>query len=261
MTGVMPVAEPLLKIENLHKTFGDMEVLKGIDLTLERGDVTSIIGSSGSGKTTLLRCINLLEDYQDGIVAIDGEQIGYTMRDGKRVRRPERQIAAQRAMTGMAFQHFNLFPHMSALKNIMIGLLKVRKLPASEAKEIAEHWLARVGLAERRDAYPGQLSGGQQQRVAIARAVAMSPKLMLFDEVTSALDPELVNEVLNVITDLAKDGMTMLLVTPEMQFAHDVSSAIVFMHQGRIAEAGPPHAVLRNPQSNRLADFLKGSKL
>jgi polar amino acid transport system ATP-binding protein len=257
----MPVAEPLLRIENLHKTFGDMEVLKGIDLTVERGDVTSIIGSSGSGKTTLLRCVNLLENYQDGIVAIDGEQIGYTMRGGNRVRRPERQIAAQRAMTGMAFQHFNLFPHMSALRNVMLGLVKVRKLPVKEAMEAAEHWLARVGLADRHDAYPGQLSGGQQQRVAIARAVAMSPKLMLFDEVTSALDPELVNEVLNVITDLARDGMTMLLVTHEMKFAHDVSSAVVFMHQGRIAEAGPPNEILRNPRSTRLADFLKGSKL
>ncbi len=254
------MAEPLLRIENLHKRFGDLEVLKGVDLTMNKGDVTSIIGSSGSGKTTLLRCVNLLEDYGDGIVAIDGEQIGYTTHNGRRVRRPERQIVAQRAMTGMAFQQFNLFPHMTALRNIMLGLVKVKKMPAAEAEGMAEAWLERVGLGDRRDAFPGQLSGGQQQRVAIARAVAMSPKLMLFDEVTSALDPELVNEVLYVIRDLAGDGMTMLLVTHEMQFAHDVSSKVVFMHDGRIAEAGPPQEVLRNPKSDRLAEFLRSSK-
>ena len=251
---------PVLRIENLHKRFGDLEVLKGVDLTMNKGDVTSIIGSSGSGKTTLLRCVNMLEDYEDGIIAIDGEQIGYTERNGRRVRRPESQIAAQRAMTGMAFQQFNLFPHMTALKNIMLGLIKVKKTPAAEAEGIAETWLDRVGLSDKRDAFPGQLSGGQQQRIAIARAVAMSPKLMLFDEVTSALDPELVNEVLNVITDLAGDGMTMLLVTHEMQFAHDVSSKVVFMHQGRIAEEGAPKEVLKNPKSERLAEFLKSSK-
>lgn len=256
----LEMEEPLLRIENLHKHFDRLEVLKGIDLTMNKGDVTSIIGSSGSGKTTLLRCVNFLQDYSDGVIAIDGEQIGYTTKSGSRVRRPERQIAVQRAMTGMVFQQFNLFPHMTALRNITLGLIKVKKLPAVEANEIAESWLERVGLGERRDAYPGQLSGGQQQRVAIARAVAMSPKLMLFDEVTSALDPELVNEVLNVITDLAADGMTMLLVTHEMQFAHNVSSNVVFMHEGRIAEAGPPREVLKNPKSDRLAAFLKSSK-
>lgn len=254
------MTEPLLRIENLHKRFGKLEVLKGVDLTMNKGDITSIIGSSGSGKTTLLRCVNLLEDYNDGIVAIDGEQIGYTSRDGRRVRRSEREIAAQRAMTGMAFQQFNLFPHMTALRNIMLGLVKVRKMAAAEAADVARTWLDRVGLGDRGDSYPGQLSGGQQQRVAIARAVAMNPKLMLFDEVTSALDPELVNEVLNVIKDLASDGMTMLLVTHEMQFAHDVSSEVVFMHEGRVAEHGPPQQVLQNPQTDRLATFLKSSK-
>jgi len=254
------MVEQVLRIQNLHKSFGDIEVLKGVDLTMNKGDVTSIIGSSGSGKTTLLRCVNLLEDYTDGVVEIDGEQIGYTNYNGKRVRRPERQIAGQRAMTGMAFQQFNLFPHMTALKNIMLGLSKVKKMPVAEAKDIAQTWLERVGLGDRGSAFPGQLSGGQQQRVAIARAVAISPKLMLFHEVTSALDPELVNEVLNVITDLAGDGMTMLLVTHEMQFAHDVSSNIVFMHDGRIAEAGPPGEVLNKPKSDRLAAFLKSSK-
>lgn len=251
---------PVLRIKNLHKRFGDLEVLKGVDLAMRKGDITSIIGSSGSGKTTLLRCVNMLEDYDEGVIEIDGEQIGYTIRGGRRVRRPEGQIAAQRAMTGMAFQQFNLFPHMTALKNVMLGLVKVKKMRPSAAQAIAENWIARVGLADKRDAFPGQLSGGQQQRIAIARAVAMSPKLMLFDEVTSALDPELVNEVLNVITDLAKDGMTMLLVTHEMQFAHDVSTTVVFMHQGRIAEEGPPKQVLKNPKSERLVEFLKSSK-
>lgn len=256
----MTMTEPLLRIEKLHKRFGKIEVLKGVDLTMKKGDVTSIIGSSGSGKTTLLRCVNLLDDYNDGSVSIDGEQIGYTVRNGRRVRLPERRIATQRALTGMAFQQFNLFPHMTALKNVMLGLLKVRRKPVAEATEIAESWLDRVGLADKRHAYPGQLSGGQQQRVAIARAVAMSPKLMLFDEVTSALDPELVNEVLNVITDLASDGMTMLLVTHEMRFAFQVSSEVVFMNDGLIAEAGPPGTVMTNPTSTRMAEFLKSSK-
>ena len=252
--------QPLLKIENLHKSFDDLEVLKGVDLTVMKGDVVSLIGSSGSGKTTLLRCVNLLEDYDEGVVAIDGEQIGYTYRNGKRIRRREKDIAAQRSMTGMAFQQFNLFPHMSALRNVMLGLIKVKKMRPVEAQNIAETWLDRVGLLDRKDHYPGQLSGGQQQRVAIARAIAMNPKLMLFDEVTSALDPELVNEVLNVIKDLASDGMTMLLVTHEMQFAYEVSNKVVFMHEGRVAEEGSPADVFNNPKSDRLAEFLKNSK-
>ena len=164
-------------------------------------------------------------------------------------------------MTGMAFQQFNLFPHMSALGNVVLGLTKVKKMQPGEAQGIAETWLARVGLLDRKDNYPGQLSGGQQQRVAIARAIAMSPKLMLFDEVTSALDPELVNEVLNVIKDLASDGMTMLVVTHEMQFAYDVSSKVIFMHEGRIAEEGPPENIFKNPKSRRLSEFLKNSKI
>jgi polar amino acid transport system ATP-binding protein len=252
--------EPILKITNLHKRFGKLEVLKGIDLTVQKGDVVSLIGSSGSGKTTLLRCINLLEDYEEGVVAIEGEQIGYKMSNGKRVRRSEREIANQRAMTGMVFQQFNLFPHMTAVRNVMLGLVKTRKMSADEARVIAEKWLERVGMFDRRDHYPGQLSGGQQQRVAIARAIAMNPKLMLFDEVTSALDPELVNEVLNVVKNLANDGMTMLLVTHEMQFAHDVSSKIIFMDEGKIAEEGPPKELFQNPKTERLSAFLKNSK-
>jgi len=254
------VIKPLVTIENLHKSFGNIEVLKGIDLSVNKSDVVSLIGSSGSGKTTLLRCINLLETFEKGSITIDGEQIGFKLKDGIRTKLPQREMAQQRSMTGMAFQQFNLFPHMTALKNVMLGLVKVKKMNPEEAREIAEKWLRRVGLIDRKDHFPGQLSGGQQQRVAIARAIAMNPKLMLFDEVTSALDPELVGEVLNVIKDLANDGMTMVLVTHEMQFAHDVSSKIVFMNDGVIEEEGCPEDLFNNPQSERLASFLKSTK-
>jgi polar amino acid transport system ATP-binding protein len=254
-----PVLEaPVLEILDLHKKFTDIEVLKGVDLTMATGDVVSVIGSSGSGKTTMLRCVNLLEDFEQGSIRIDGEEIGYTA--AQRRRRKESEIARQRSMTGMVFQQFNLFPHMTALGNVTLGLLKVKKLPKAEATAIADKWLERVGMAERRNHYPGQLSGGQQQRVAIARAIAMNPKVMLFDEVTSALDPELVNEVLNVIKSLAADGMTMLLVTHEMKFAYEVSRRVVFMNQGKIEEQGAPEDVFRNPQSQRLAEFLKNAK-
>ena len=249
----------VLEIESLHKQFGEVEVLKGVDLDMESGDVVSIIGSSGSGKTTLLRCVNLLEDFQQGSIRIDGQEIGYTPMPERR-RRKEAEIARQRAMTGMVFQQFNLFPHMSALGNVTLGLTKVKKLPKAEAVAVAERWLEKVGMIERRNHYPGQLSGGQQQRVAIARAIAMNPKIMLFDEVTSALDPELVNEVLNVIKSLAAEGMTMLLVTHEMKFAYEVSRRVVFMNQGRIEEQGAPADVFRNPRSARLAEFLKNAK-
>ena len=252
------MAQPILKIENLHKKFKDIEVLKGVDLSLETGDVVSIIGSSGSGKTTLLRCVNMLEEFHQGRILIDNEEIGYS--GPQRKARKETEIARQRAMTGMVFQQFNLFPHMTALRNVTLGLTKVNKLPMAEANAIAEKWLARVGLSDRSNHYPGQLSGGQQQRVAIARAVAMNPKVMLFDEVTSALDPELVTEVLNVIKDLATEGMTMLLVTHEMKFAFEVSRRVVFMNQGKIEEQGAPEAMFRNPQSRRLAEFLKNAK-
>ncbi len=254
------MTQPLVNIVNLHKRFGELEVLKGIDLSVNKGDVVSLIGSSGSGKTTLLRCINLLETFEEGSVQIEGEEIGYKRGDDKRTRLPQKEIARQRAMTGMAFQQFNLFPHMTALKNVMLGLIKVKGMPRDQARDIAEKWLTRVGLIDRKDHFPGQLSGGQQQRVAIARAIAMSPKLMLFDEVTSALDPELVNEVLTVVKDLANDGMTMILVTHEMQFAYDVSTKIVFMNQGVIEEEGEPQALFNNPKSVRLANFLKSTK-
>ncbi len=253
------MADPLLVIENLHKKFDHLEVLRGVDLRMNAGDVVSIIGSSGSGKTTMLRCVNLLEDFHEGRIAIDGQEIGYAVKGGRRVRLPNSVVARHRALTGMAFQTFNLFPHLSALKNVTLGLIKVRGMKKDEAVAIAERWLDRVGLLARRDHYPGQLSGGQQQRVAIARAIAMNPKLMLFDEVTSALDPELVNEVLNVIKDLARDGMTMLIVTHEMRFAYEVSHRIIFMNEGRIGEEGPPSDVFNKPKTQRLAEFLKNS--
>lgn len=249
----------ILEIRNLHKRFGDLEVLRGVDFSMQKGDVVCVIGSSGSGKTTLLRCINMLEDFNEGEIFIDGQTIGYEIRHGVRTRKREKDIAAQRALTGMAFQQFNLFPHMTATENVMLGLVKVKKIPKGEAQGIAKKWLTRVGLSDRCDYYPGQLSGGQQQRVAIARAIAMSPKLMLFDEVTSALDPELVNEVLMVIKDLARDGMTMLLVTHEMRFAFEVANRVIFMNEGRIGEEGDPKEMFVNPKTERLAEFLKNS--
>ncbi|PRD43259.1 ATP-binding protein [Phyllobacterium phragmitis] len=249
----------LLEIRDLHKSYGAVEVLKGVDCTMRQGDVVSIIGSSGSGKTTMLRCINMLEEFEGGTISIDGQAIGYEIVNGQRRRKSEREIARQRALTGMAFQQFNLFPHMSAVGNVMLGLVKVKKIGRDEARAVAETWLDRVGLRERAEHYPGQLSGGQQQRVAIARAIAMNPKLMLFDEVTSALDPELVNEVLQVIKNLAQDGMSMLLVTHEMRFAYEVSNRVIFMNQGRIGEEGNPREMFHKPGTERLAEFLKSS--
>jgi polar amino acid transport system ATP-binding protein len=249
----------LLEIRGLRKLFGAVEVLKGVDCTMRQGEVISIIGSSGSGKTTMLRCINMLEDFQGGRILLDGEEIGYEETPAGRKRKSEREIARQRLLTGMAFQQFNLFPHMTAAANIMLGLVKVKKMKRDEARANAEKWLDRVGLAERADHYPGQLSGGQQQRVAIARAIAMNPRLMLFDEVTSALDPELVGEVLQVIKGLAADGMSMLLVTHEMRFAYEVSTRVIFMNQGVIGEEGDPKEMFIRPGTERLAEFLKTS--
>ena len=256
----MDKRQPLLAIRGLTKQFGATEVLKGVDLNLDQGDVVSIIGSSGSGKTTLLRCVNLLEEYQGGDIVLDGETIGYRATNGRRHRLGDRELSRQRAMTGMVFQSFNLFPHLSAAGNVMLGLRKVLRLPKAEARAIAEKWLARVGLAARADHYPSQLSGGQQQRVAIARALAMNPKLVLLDEVTSALDPELVQEVLNTVKGIAEDGATLLIVTHEMRFARDVSSRVVFMEQGRIHEEGPPAEIFGNPRSTRLAEFLRNTR-
>jgi polar amino acid transport system ATP-binding protein len=245
------MAQPILKIENLHKKFKEVEVLKGVDLSLETGDVVSIIGSSGSGKTTLLRCVDLLEQFDAGEIRLDGELMGYRLNDGRRMRLSGRELARQRSRMGMVFQSYNLFPHLTALRNVMLGLTKVRRLPVSEAREIAEHWLDRVGLAN-----PSAISGGQQQRVAIARALAMEPRLLLLDEVTSALDPELVQEVLLTIRSLAEAGTTMLIVTHEMRFARQVSTRTVFMDHGAIVEEGDPAIILGEPNSRRLREFL-----
>jgi len=246
----------LLRVTDVHKRFGRSEVLKGVSLDIERGEVLSIIGSSGSGKTTLLRCINLLEEYESGTIELDSKLIGYRIAGSRRKRLGEREASRQRAEIGMVFQSFNLFPHMTAERNVMLGLTKVRGMSKAAAGRLAVEWLDRVGLAEKRDFYPYQLSGGQQQRVAIARAVAMEPKLLLLDEVTSALDPELVGEVLTVIQGLAQSGMTMLVVSHEMHFVRDIATQVVFMDNGQIAEQGSPEEVLMRPRSPRLIAFL-----
>lgn len=254
------MSENILEIEGLEKSYGDHQVLKGVNLSLKKGDVVSIIGSSGSGKTTLLRCVNLLEEFQGGTIRISGKEIGYREANGVRKKVGSREITQDRALTGMVFQSFNLFPHLTALQNITLALRKVQKKSKAEANEIGNHWLGKVGLPDRGDAYPGQLSGGQQQRIAIARAIAMNPTVMLFDEVTSALDPELINEVLDVIKSLAVDGMTMLIVTHEMRFAYEVSNKVIFMHEGVIAVEGTPEEVFKGSSNERLNSFLSSTK-
>ena len=245
------MSDCLLEISGLRKFFGPVEVLKGVDFSMREGEVVSIIGSSGSGKTTMLRCINMLEEFQGGTIRLDGETIGYEETASGRKRKSETEIARQRALTGMAFQQFNLFPHMSAVENVMLGLVKVKKMGREEAREIALKWLERVGLAERAGHYPGQLSGGQQQRVAIARALCMQPEVMLFDEPTSALDPEMIKEVLDVMVQLAEDGMTMICVTHEMGFARSVANKVVFMDKGQVVESADPVTCFTNPQNER----------
>jgi polar amino acid transport system ATP-binding protein len=247
----------VVRIAGVGKSFGDHRVLQGVDLEVRRGEVVTIIGPSGSGKTTLLRCINLLEVYDEGSIQIDGVEVGY--REGQaaaRTRRSERELAPIRAQTGMVFQMFYLFPHLTAVENVMLGLIKVRRKPKAEARGIAEHWLDRVGLAHKLDSLPAQLSGGQQQRVGIARAVAMEPKVLLLDEITSALDPELVGEVLAVVHQLAEEGMTMIVVTHEMSFAQEISRQVVFMDGGRITAQGTPAQIFDAPQNDRLTAFL-----
>ncbi len=253
----MPVgAAPALVVSDLHKRFGPLEVLKGVSLTANNGDVISMIGSSGSGKSTLLRCINLLEVPDAGEVFVAGELI--RMSHGRHGPRPAdpKQVDRIRTRIGMVFQSFNLWSHMTVLENVIEAPVHVLKLPKAEAIERAESLLAKVGIADKRDHYPAHLSGGQQQRAAIARALAMEPQVMLFDEPTSALDPELVGEVLRVIRDLAEEGRTMLIVTHEIGFAREVSSRTVFLHQGRIEEEGAPAEVFGNPRSERLRQFL-----
>ncbi len=248
-----------LEARGIRKRFGTHEVLKGVSLSAARGDVISVIGSSGSGKSTLLRCINLLEQPDEGRIFLSGEELRLVPdRDGSLRAADPRQLQRFRTRLAMVFQHFNLWAHLTAIENVMEAPVHVLGKSKGEAREVAEAMLARVGVAHRRDQYPSRLSGGEQQRVAIARALAMEPEVMLFDEPTSALDPERVGEVLKVMRDLAAEGRTMVVVTHEMGFAREVSSKLVFLHDGRIEEEGDPRVVLANPSSDRLRQFLAG---
>lgn len=246
----------MVKAEAVHKNFGRLEVLRGIDLQVLPKEVMCIIGPSGSGKSTFLRCINHLEKIDAGRLYVDGELVGYIQRGDKLYELADREVCRKRSEIGMVFQRFNLFPHMSALENVIEAPVQVKGESRASAEAKARKLLERVGLGEKINAYPNQLSGGQQQRVAIARALAMQPKLMLFDEPTSALDPELVGEVLDVMRGLAEDGMTMIVVTHEMGFAREVGDTLVFMDGGVIVEAGTPREVLANPQQERTRAFL-----
>jgi polar amino acid transport system ATP-binding protein len=246
----------MVKAEGVHKRFGRLEVLKGVTLEVLPGDVMCLLGPSGSGKSTLLRCINHLEKIDAGRLSVDGELVGYREEAGKLHELRDAEVARKRAEIGMVFQHFNLFPHMTAIENVTCAPMRVRKIGREPARARAEELLASVGLADKLAAYPAQLSGGQQQRVAIARALAMDPKLMLFDEPTSALDPELVGEVLQAMQRLAREGMTMVVVTHEMGFAREVADSVVFMDEGVVVESGPPGEVLSNPRHERTRSFL-----
>ena len=237
---------PLVSIVDVRKSFGANEVLKGVSLPVEKGDVVAIIGRSGSGKSTLLRCINGLETHDSGSIVVDGVEVGGAKTDMRALRRH----------VGMVFQQFNLFPHLTALGNVMLAPRVVEKMGEREARDLALDMLAKVGLADKRDSYPSQLSGGQQQRVAIARALALRPMALLCDEITSALDPELVNEVLRVVERLAGEGMTLMLVTHEMRFARDVGTKLVFMHEGRVHEQGAPKTLFAAPQTPELQQFI-----
>ncbi|WP_380161436.1 amino acid ABC transporter ATP-binding protein [Kineococcus sp. R86509] len=250
------MSTPLVKALNVSKAFGHVEVLKGIDLEVNSGEVVCLLGPSGSGKTTLLRCINSLERIDGGRIWVDGDLVGLEERNGRLHRLTDKRIAAQRRDIGMVFQRFNLFPHLTALENVVEAPIRVRGLSRKQAHERADVLLERVGLADRAQNYPSQLSGGQQQRVAIARALAMQPKLMLFDEPTSALDPELVGEVLQVMRELAADGTTMVVVTHEVAFARDVADQVVFMDGGVVVERGTPAEVIGNPKEERTRTFL-----
>ena len=247
---------PMVKAEAIHKRFGRLEVLKGVSLEVAPQEVVVIIGPSGSGKSTLLRCINHLEKIDGGRLWVDGELVGYRQSGDRLYELREKEIARKRAEIGMVFQSFNLFPHMTALENLMVGPVEVKGISKEGARSRGFELLARVGLENRADAYPAQLSGGQQQRVAIARALAMDPKLMLFDEPTSALDPELVGEVLDAMRRLAELGMTMIVVTHEIGFAREVGDSLHFMDEGVVVESGPPREVLANPQHERTRQFL-----
>jgi len=250
------VAEAMVTVTNVDKFYGSHQVLFGIDFTVSDGETVCLIGPSGSGKSTLLRCVNHLEEISAGSIKVDGELVGYRLEKGRLHELREREACAKRVGIGMVFQHFNLFPHMTAVENVSFAPIRVKGESKAAARAYARELLGRVGLGERCDAYPSQLSGGQQQRVAIARALAMDPKLMLFDEPTSALDPELVGEVLSVMRELAQAGMTMIVVTHEMGFAREVADRVVFMDSGVVVEQGAPDDVINNPQHERTKSFL-----
>ncbi|MBK9237847.1 MAG: ATP-binding cassette domain-containing protein [Rhodoferax sp.] len=253
-------ASTQLQAENIHKRFGQNEVLKGVSVTAHKGDVIAMIGSSGSGKSTFLRCLNLLEQPNAGRIVLDGEELALVAdKSGTLQAQSAEQLKRLRSQVAMVFQHFNLWAHMTALQNVIEAPVHVLKLSKAEALERAQAYLQRVGVYHRKDAFPAHLSGGEQQRVAIARALAMEPKVMLFDEPTSALDPELVGEVLKVMRSVAQEGRTMIVVTHEMGFAREVSKQVVFLHQGQIEEQGEPTEVLQHPRSERLRAFLSSS--
>ena len=252
----MPAGDVVVEATDVQKYFGRLHVLRGVSLSVKRRETVVIIGASGSGKTTFLRCINHLEKIQQGRIFVNGHLIGYREQGGKLVEDRERNIARQRQEIGMVFQRFNLFPHLTALENIMEAPVRVRGISEADARTTAEALLERVGLAVKRDSYPAQLSGGQQQRVAIARALAMKPALMLFDEPTSALDPEMIGEVLDVMEELAHEGMTMIVVSHEMGFAREAADRVVFMDDGQVVEEGPPEQVFDAPSEARTRQFL-----
>jgi polar amino acid transport system ATP-binding protein len=255
--GLTPItAKNAVEATDVHKSFGRLKVLRGFSLTIPRGEVVCMIGPSGSGKTTFLRCINHLEKIQRGRIVVNGHLIGYREVNGELVEDRERNIARQRQEIGMVFQRFNLFPHLTALENITEAPIRVRGIPRDEANAMGHALLERVGLAKKERVYPGQLSGGQQQRVAIARALAMKPALMLFDEPTSALDPEMIGEVLEVMKELGREGMTMIVVTHEMGFAREVANRVVMIDEGRVIEEAPPEQFFSNPSSDRTKAFL-----
>ncbi|MEV6846775.1 amino acid ABC transporter ATP-binding protein [Actinoplanes sp. NPDC051411] len=249
-------AAEMIRADNVHKAYGSLEVLKGVDLVVKPGEVCCVLGPSGSGKSTFLRCINHLEKINAGRIFVDGELMGYHERKGKLHEMGEKDVSRQRRSIGMVFQRFNLFPHMTVLQNVMEAPCRVKGESKAEVRERAAALLDRVGLADKSGNYPSQLSGGQQQRVAIARALAMRPKLMLFDEPTSALDPELVGEVLDVMKNLARDGMTMVVVTHEIGFAREVGDSLIFMDGGVVVEKGEPREIIANPQQERTKAFL-----
>jgi polar amino acid transport system ATP-binding protein len=246
----------IVRVENLHKKFGKLHVLKGIDLSVSRGEIISVIGPSGSGKSTLLRCLNHLESADMGSISFEGEFIAKADKNGNAVYKKNKDVLEICSRLGMVFQNFNLFPHKTALENLLEAPLTVKKVSKAEAEKKAMELLGKVGMLEKKDAYPGQLSGGQQQRVAIARALAMEPEIMLFDEPTSALDPELIGEVLEVIKQLAAESMTMIIVTHEMAFAREISDRVVFMDDGKIIDQGPPERIFIDPEHPRVQTFL-----